>query len=67
MQEIEELIKTLLEKLKNNSVVLWIDLVEFYKYLVDWNYATFTNAIINWCINIDTLINEKILNLKLWT
>ncbi len=49
------------------SIVLWIDLVEFYKYLTTWNYPTFTNELINWWINIAILIKEKTLNPKLWT
>jgi hypothetical protein len=32
MQELEEPIETLLEKLENFLVALWIDLVKFYKY-----------------------------------
>jgi hypothetical protein len=65
MQEIEELIKMLLDKLKKNLVTLLIDLIKFYKYWTTWNYPTFTNAIINWCINIIRLIYEKTLNPKI--
>jgi len=32
MQEIEELIEMLLERLKKNSIRFLIDLIEFYKY-----------------------------------
>jgi len=46
-EEIQKLIKTLLEKLNHLSFVFLINLVDFYKYWVIWNYSTFTNAIIN--------------------
>jgi hypothetical protein len=59
MQEIEKLIEILFERLKKNSIRFLIDLIEFYKYWVAWNYPTFTNAIINWCINILKLIYEE--------
>jgi hypothetical protein len=55
----------LLEKLKIFLVAFWIDLVEFYKYWTAWNYPTFTNAIVNFCVNIVKLIYEKTLNLKI--
>jgi hypothetical protein len=32
MQEIEELIEMLLERLKKNSIKFLIDIIEFYKY-----------------------------------